>query len=147
MPLAFLTPSRLTPESCAEGSLLPELLLAAALDVAGGRAQGMTAALLFESVLAALHMAFGALLDLLNVVAGVVHVLLTECADHKRGLQIFRCADQANVEAESVFPRSLDHERFGAPTALILRGWLIKMWRLYSLPLVGRVSAKRRVGV
>jgi hypothetical protein len=146
MPLAFLTPSRLTPESCAEGSLLPELLLAAALDVAGGRAQGMTAALLFESVLAALHMAFSALLDLLNVVAGVVHVLLTECADHKRGLQIFRCADQANVEAESVFPRSLDHGvRY--PTALILRGWLIKMWRLYSLPLVGRVSAKRRVGV
>jgi hypothetical protein len=56
-------------------------------------------------VLAALHMAFGALLDLLDVVAGIVHVLLTECADHKRGLRFFWGADEANVEAESVFPQ------------------------------------------
>src|SRR5918998_509176 len=68
-----------------------KLLLAAALHVPGGRAQGMTAALLFEGVLAALHMAFGALLDLLNVVAGFVHVLLTECADHKRSLRFLGC--------------------------------------------------------
>ena len=64
----------------------------------------MMAALLLESVLAAVDVVFGALLDFLDVVAGVVHVLLTECADHKRGLRIFQGADQANVAAESVFP-------------------------------------------
>ena len=79
-------------------------MIAAALDIRRRCPLRMIgAALSLERVLAAIHVAFGALLHFLNVVTGVVHVLLTECTDHKRGSSL-ACACRANVEAESVFP-------------------------------------------
>jgi hypothetical protein len=50
----------------------------------------VSAALLFESIFAAVDVILGPLLHLLNIMARVVDVLLTECADHKLDLRL-RC--------------------------------------------------------
>jgi hypothetical protein len=57
------------------------MALSAALDVAAmGASPG--ALLILQGVLAMIHMACRALLHLLGVVAGIVHVLVTELALH-----------------------------------------------------------------
>jgi len=57
------------------------MVSATALDVAATGAR-VHALLILEGMLAAVHMACGALLHFLRVVAGVAHVLLAELAFH-----------------------------------------------------------------
>ncbi|MBB3021657.1 hypothetical protein FHR70_004759 [Microvirga lupini] len=88
----------------APSSPLPGIASAAALDVATV-GSGTHALLILEGMLASVHMACGALLHFLGVMARVAHVLLTELAFHD-GLLWHE--QEANVRVRSEFRSCLE---------------------------------------